>query len=255
MTHYPRGWITSGNHAAFWGRAAATYQHIDAARLPPLSIATGDTTFAWLPALADDDDEPLTYAGHAHTDADDPEHDHDHADDHEHVHRSESLANLARVETEATRLGLQIPDDALRFLRDPQLYARVPTNTACYLDISRGLLTPPGGAPGKIVRFLNDQQVVVLWYLHLHRDGGHSVVAAQPRWRDDAEPDDDDDSDNEANDDDLDALIDLDAPIECSRSFAEFVQRFWIENTIWYALTYRRALSPAQRDYLRHIAG
>lgn len=252
MTHYPRGWITSGNHAAFWGKAAATYQHIDAARLPPVPIAPNAPTFDWLPSLADDDDEPLTYAGHTHDDGDHGDHDHahgdhDHADAHEHAHRTESLANLARAESEAIRLGLQLPDDALRFLRDPQLHTRVPTNTACYLDISRGLLTPPGGAPGKLVRFLNDQQVVVLWYLHLHPDGGHTVVAAQPRWRDDVGDDD--------SDDDLDHLVVLDDPTECSPSFGEFVRRFWLENTIWYALTYRRALSPAQRDYLRHVAG
>lgn len=137
---------------------------------------------------------------------------------------------LADLASQAAARGLVLPNAMVTFLSRPDLHGRVPTCTACYLDLSRRLVD------GRLVRFLNDQQCCLLWYVLLEKGGGHSVVAAYPEWKDeDAEL--------------LDDAIEPRDFVRCAASFEEFVYRFWIENTIWFAENKKRPLGPPEQAY------
>ena len=56
--------------------------------------------------------------------------------------------------------------------------------TACYLDLPTELIELPDGAPGRLLRFMNDQQCCRLWYLHLRLEGEATVVSAWPESHD-----------------------------------------------------------------------
>lgn len=85
---------------------------------------------------------------------------------------------------------------------------------------------------------MNDQQSVLLWYLHLRPDGDHAVVAATPAWDDDAEGES------------VEDLVRLTQVMCCAPTFEEFMLHFWLENSIWFALDRARPLTEAQRAYL-----
>jgi hypothetical protein len=209
------GWYTPGSHPDFWGRGG-TYQLISDSALPLLDERFFVGSFDWLPPLPESDDLPLDF--------DDP--------------REPSLANLEHAKTQAAAEGLTLPPAFLKFMTDTELHRRVPTCTACYLEVSHGLIDSPSGDGTRLLRFLNDQQTVLLWYLQLRPDGGHAVVVAQPDWHEEPEGDT------------LEDLVDLDEVLVCAPSFEAFLYRFWIENTIWYALSKSRELTPDQRGYL-----
>jgi hypothetical protein len=141
---------------------------------------------------------------------------------------SEKLS--ARVR-EATALGLEVPDELLRFLSDEAFYGRVPSCTACYFDIGTVLLPVPGdNGPARLLRFMNDQQTCFLWYVLLEPNAPHRVVVASPNWGDD--DDDGDIGDQEGKS--FDESFAIDEPAICADSFEEFIKRFWIENTLWW---------------------
>lgn len=122
--------------------------------------------------------------------------------------------------------GLTVPSSYATFMTDASLHERVPTCTACYLDIPAKLVAVPGGRPGKLLRFLNDQQGAVVWSLHLTPDGACSVVVAEPVTPRDV--------------------------ATCAPTFEEFVHRFWMENTLWFSLfpKTQAPLTPLQQEYL-----
>jgi hypothetical protein len=142
----------------------------------------------------------------------------------------------------AKREGLTVPPSYATFMNDASLHERVPTCSGCYLDVPTKLVALPGGQPGKLLRFLNDQQCGVLWYLHLTADGGCSVACAEPA------NDDEDEGEGET----LDDFMKLGDVARCAASFEEFVHRFWMENTLWFSLyeKTRAPLTPEQQAYV-----
>lgn len=136
--------------------------------------------------------------------------------------------------------GLTVPAAYVTFMNDTSLQERVPTCTACYLDVPTKLVAPPGGEPGRLLRFLNDQQCCVLWYLHLTTDGGCSVVGAVPAYDDEEET-----SDGET----LDDVIKLGDAAMCAPSFEDFIHRFWMENALWFSLYKKKPITPEQQAY------
>jgi hypothetical protein len=160
----PWGWLTPGSNEQLWGQAG-TYKSVPYEALPPLQrVGTG---LAWLRAAAEVP-APLTVM-----DADD----------------APSLADLGtrldQLTAEARELELVVPPDLRVFMTDPGIHGRVPTVTACYLDLPVRLVPLPDDRPGKLLRFMNDQQCCVLWYLHLIPGGQHRVVCVMPEFDDD----------------------------------------------------------------------
>ncbi len=60
----------------------------------------------------------------------------------------------------------------------PELQDRIPSCTACEFTFPEAVVPCTGSERGFVVRFLNDQQDVLLWYLYLTRDGEHCVLVS-----------------------------------------------------------------------------
>lgn len=199
MKPLPRLWVSAGSSGLWPGGGTYTIVPYDA--LPPLPwVCEGD--FAWLHGAPPPRD-PAVF---------------------EHQPLDGVSATLDALSTEAAALGLTLPAPFARFLLDPSLHARVPTCTACYWDLGARLVpVPDHEGPERLLRFFNDQQTCVLWYLLLEPGERHSVAAAAPDWRDEA---------------DGTSLEDFITPRDvsvCADEFEAFVQRFYVENAVWYA--------------------
>jgi hypothetical protein len=112
----------------------------------------------------------------------------------------------------------------------PDLLGAVPTATGCEWALPGRRVPSPVEPGAELVRFLDDQQDLVQWHLHLRPDGGHSVVCGRPG---------------------ADASGEL---IEVAPGFEPFLYRFWVENTAGFEVAEQRRewaeLSAPVRDYL-----
>jgi hypothetical protein len=210
----PSLWLTAGSNPEVWGRAG-TYKAIPYDLLPPLG-GSRDGSFTWLR------EAPPPQYGMSFEQLEEGE--------------PEKLLR-ARVE-EARRAGFTVPPEFVRFLTSEDLYGRVPSCTACYYDIgSRLVPIPDYDGPERLLRFMNDQQSIYLWYLLLEPRGKHRVVFARPEEEDYPR--------GKALDD---AIVPRDLR-KCAWSFEEFIKRFWIENTLWYAVNKGEKLGRELREY------
>jgi hypothetical protein len=215
----PRAWFTPCGHEDFWA-APSTYGLIPFEGLPALDSSSQNGGFSWLPERPPDDC-PLQF---------------------EQFERNVGKT-LEKLTRDAAAMDVQLPESFLTFMSDPDIHSRVPTNTACYLDLSNRLIEIDGRSDAKLLRFMNDQQCVLLWYLYLQVGSPVSVVFADPQWSD------------EAPGDTLDDVITPTNLTVCAESFEEFIFRFWIENAIWFALYEKRELSEPQEAYRQAAAG
>ena len=213
---FPLGWYTAGSHESFWG-CGNTYTLIPYDQLPELGRSHGDGSFRWLPA-GPEGNTVLEF----------------------HEESNDTRLDLGQLHREAQQAGVRIPDAFAAFLRTPEIHRRVPTCTACYLELSARLLEPPSNRSGRLLRFMNDQQACVLWYLYLAPGEVPAVVAGMPGCLDDTSEDSLDDDDG----------VVFEQFVLCAPDFETFMYRFWIENSIWYALAKRRPLTSGQKAYL-----
>ena len=211
---FPCGWYTCGSHQDFWG-AGSTYTLVPYGDLPSLDRIQQTGTFAWLSELPDGD----------------------FALEYEDKGANPSRA-LNRLSEQAASLQVHLPQTFVRFLSSRELFRRVPTCTACYLDLSTTWIDAPG-VDGKMLRFMNDQQSVLLWYLFLQVGQEPAVVVATPEWLD------------EPSAESLDEVVRPTDVTFCAETFEEFMLRFWLENTIWFSLHEDRPLTDVQSAYVR----
>jgi hypothetical protein len=214
----PRGWYTAGG-GVLWGDVS-TYGLIPFDALPDLPGVL-DGRFAWLRSAEPPPEGAMVFGP-----------DEEHPED-------PPRAALAARGLEAQQAGLALPPEFGAFLGDAALPGRVPSCTACYWELGARLLPVPGQrGPERLLRFMNDQQSCLAWYLLLEPGSRHRVAAATPRFRDDAEGDTFED------------VVDPTEVLVCAPSFEAFVQRFWIENVIWYRTHEGRPLDAALAAYL-----
>lgn len=170
------------------------------------------------------------------------------------VHRdhNEGLGRLkgdvAKIAAQADELGLKLPEAFLRLMSSRELQNNIPSCTACYFSMSDAILPCPGVEDGYIIRFLNDQQDVLLWYLYLTPQGEEGVLVSPILLDEFAGPE------NAANlTDEWRAAI-LKHTRVCGPSFEAFLYRFWLENTLWEAVNESgdNPLTEAQERYLAH---
>lgn len=209
---FPAGWYTGGPDV-LWGRPH-TCAFIPHELLPDLDRTSFDGDFEWLPPIPTKS-SPLQYAKNV---------------------EGWGVSAIPGLVSEARLVGLELPPAFLRFISDADLYGRVPSPTACYLDFSHGLLDDPSCSGGRMLRFMNDSQASVLWYLYLRPQGDHCVVASA-EWFDGLQ--------NQSSSD-----LDPDLYFWCAEHFEQFVYRFWIENQIWHRVHAGLALTPEERRYL-----
>jgi hypothetical protein len=136
-------------------------------------------------------------------------------------------------------MGLRLPEPFLKFMASPELQVQIPSCTACYFDISDTIVQVPIDDGGFLIRFYNDQQDVLLWYLYLTPESDYCIVVSDVMF----------DSVN------LEGVTpeQIKGRLEfCAGSFEEFIYRWWLENDIWMALDEGRPLTEVQTKYLTH---
>lgn len=211
---FPSGWYTAG-HGALWD-CDRTYCFVSYEALPPLDMRLFEGKFQWL----FDSEDTLQKASIT---PDDPD---------------KLLANLNHLTILAGEHGLELPDPFRIFLASPDLQRRVPSCTSCYLDLSDRIMKSPDEDGGFLIRFLNDSQTVLVWYLHLNRRGEHCILVASREFLEEA---------------DGPTLDDIIVPREffyCAPTFEAFMFRFWIENRIWFGLADNHPLTKEQVEYM-----
>jgi hypothetical protein len=159
----------------------------------------------------------------------------------------EERGALRRMREDADRLGLVLPAAFLRLMSSSELQDRIPSCTACYFELGQRIAPCPGSPQGYALRFLNDQQDVLAWYLYLAPDGGSCVLVSPYAL------DGEDDGDEPPNAQAIAAQTRV-----CARSFEEFIYRFWLENTLWFKLSEGSqppTLTPDERRYIAHYEG
>ncbi len=111
----------------------------------------------------------------------------------------------------------------------PKGWAAMSVSVGC--DSTRGRRAARRNAPSRYPCYL--------WYLLLRPDGSHHVVRAWPEWKD-------------VESSDAESLEDVTTPRDleiCAPTFEEFIKRFWIENTIWFAVNKGEVLDGELRAY------
>jgi hypothetical protein len=156
---------------------------------------------------------------------------------------------LGGIVRAADTLGLALPDAFLRLMISTELQDHIPSCTACTFQLGDRILPCPGSPEGYIVRFLRDQQDCVMWYLYLTRAGDHRVLAFPGNLEAFV------DAAAQGHDEDMPAVVR--AIRVCAPSFAAFIYRFWLENTIWFKLSGddTRPLTEVERRYVEHYRG
>jgi hypothetical protein len=227
LAPFKPGWFSFG----LWSfrPCKATYCLYPYESIPPIPETAFTGTLDWLSPLDEDIDQEMQNYRH-------PE---------EEDFWTERLNQLL---ASAQQLGLSLPEPFVRLMASQELQNRVPSCTACYYDLSESIVPCPGSKDGYVIRFLNDQQFVQLWYLYLTSQGDHCVLVTHPRFHDlaespaYAEPFQSEEERQEV----------LRGVYVCAPSFEAFLYRFWLENTIWYNLKMRKPLTQEQQRYLSH---
>ena len=225
---FSRAWFTSGS-SELWN-CKRTYCSIPFENLPKVHRATDD--FAWLDDVSEELREIIATTSTLESDCNE-------------------VANLETVIARIREIGLKFPDPLLLFLTDSSLQRKVPSCTGCYLSLSENAIPIPGADGNFLLRFLNDSQSCVLWYLLMTSKETTGVVASHflyernifdameyRTWNDDAGV--------KYEDSFKEASI-------CADTFTEFLYRFWIENTIWYSAHKHLQLTPLQEEYRSQI--
>lgn len=183
---------------------SGTYQLYPYDSLPPLPEP--DESLSWLAPLSDTIDGQMA------------------------IHRNpaEARGALDVITAEARGLGLTLPAAFIHLMASPALQDRIPSCTACFFSLDDHLIRCPGSDGAYIAAFLRDQQDCVLWYLYLTPDGAHRVLAFPGDIAIDLD---------EVGAGQQVTVADIASAIRvCAPSFASFIYRFWLENTIWFKL-------------------
>ncbi|MBL9131089.1 MAG: hypothetical protein JNG86_07820, partial [Verrucomicrobiaceae bacterium] len=213
-----RAWITAGS-SRLWD-TQGTYSSVSYDRLPKLPAT--EMSFSWLVSLPDRD-----YGSTLDSD-------------------SNQLESLPSIQRELSQLGFALPDEFVTFVTTSDLYSRIPTCTDCYLELSDTVTNLPGFPGSHVVRFMNDSQSCVLWYLLFQPTAPVRVLASGYFIERDIF-------------DAMEYLTDEEAPLAyedvlsdaciCAESFGEFICRFGLENMIWFATHEGYALSALEEAY------
>lgn len=135
-----------------------------------------------------------------------------------------------------------LPQEFVAFMADPVLRDSVPTCTSCYWAADLPVAPSPVHDGALLVRFLNDQQGCLYWYLQLLPDGSHEVLCGGEAYDLQQVP-------REV------AVEDL---VRVADGFDRFIARFWIENLAWYEVAGQKRsdaeLSAPVWDYVRQYA-
>ena len=163
------------------------------------------------------------------------------------IHRNppEARGEVAKIAESAARLGLTLPESFIRLMSAPELQDQIPSCTACYFKLSEDIMPCPGSDGGYIVRFYNDQQDVLLWYLYLTPHGAQYVLVTPIELEEMAA---------KSLSDEERLSIQQNTWV-CAPSFVAFIYRWWLENSLWFKVSESNdedKLTADERAYLAH---
>jgi hypothetical protein len=128
---------------------------------------------------------------------------------------------------------LQLPDSFIEFVTRRELRDAIRSGTGCWWTLGPDSLATLPADPTPTIRFLNDQQDVLFWYLLLDGSPDPPVVVSYQDFGDPTvEPGPPDDV------------------WKCASTFHEFMYRFWIENEVSFRSEAGERLTPEQAVYL-----
>ena len=217
-----RGWITSCGD--LWN-CKATYCLVPYSWLPKFDHI--DDKFSWMGDVSDEFCEATQFNRLQFEDDED--------------------TGFDRVLEQVEAIGLQLPQPFIDYMQNTILPDYTGTNTLCYLEFSDELVPVPGAEGEFLLRFLNDSQGCVAWYLWLQPGDDCKVIGTYTYLERDLF--DALNSDQELQDYEQafrDSWI-------CADSFLEFIHRFWIENAIWFYQDGDLPLFPRLSDYLSKV--
>lgn len=214
---FPLGWM--GTDLPGYRTCDGTYCFFNYDSLPPLDESQLRGQFQWLPPL-----EPRLQTI---------------VEIHRQTPPDKLKLQLDKLITHATHIGLTLPAPFLAFMADAQRRDQIPSCTACYFDLPEVIVKNPLG-DGYLIRFLNDQQDVLFWYLYLTPNGEEAVLVSNLPY--DTEDVSRFPSESVRN-----------ATAFCAPSFEAFLYRYWLENTLWFALE-GGILTEEQKRYAAHYA-
>ncbi len=218
QTPFPTAWLSTELEGYRDHSEPTTYSQFSYENLPPLPTELFRGDFEWLkesqPQEADDETVDLH-------------------------------SQLERLLTTASQIKLTLPEEFVRFMKSPDLPKHIRSCTDCFFDLSDEIVETPASEGGYLIHFLSDSQGCLFWYLYLTKTGEHCVVVSDKLFGIEGEFLRDGE---EIEDSDEESYI-----FFCARSFEEFIYRFWIENEIWFALSYDdEPLKEDQQNYVEH---
>jgi hypothetical protein len=217
QTPFPTGWMSVDLPG--YRDCEGTYCFFSYEDLPPIDESLFRGEFQWLPDLS----SRLRSI----------------VDIHKQVPDDALATGMSSLLSSAEQMGLQLPASFVKFMSSPELRDQIPSCTACYFDLPEKIVESPVGDGGYIIRFLNDQQDILVWSLYLQPSGEHCVLVSNFV---------------------LDQTDLVDVPQEsilkrvafCAESFESFLYRYWLENTLWNVLVDGQPLTDEQKRYVRH---
>lgn len=163
---------------------------------------------------------------------------------------SEKLWNnsMKQLEIEANKLKIDLPEAFVSFLKNGKFRQCVEdiSVTACYFEITNGIIKIPNAEDEYLIHFLSDQQYCLLWYLFIKNNKVIGVVTSDYLYEKDGSC--------EAYDEDGEAetkIFEYADLVLQSDSFERFMYRFWFENMLWLDFKdHPTVLNEEQRRYL-----
>lgn len=155
---------------------------------------------------------------------------------------------MQKLSAQAQQLGLVLPEAFLRLMGSPEIQEHIPSCTACEFQPVDTILPHPSIEHGYIIRFLNDQQDVLLWYLYLNTAGEHCVLVSYVLLEELNNPE------YVENPAIWDSAAIARSTYVCALSFEEFIYRFWLENVLWFKLHSSEGSTSLTADEQRYLS-
>ncbi|MBL8166836.1 MAG: hypothetical protein JNJ50_01695 [Acidobacteria bacterium] len=164
-----------------------------------------------------------------------------------------SKPDLGKLSKIAAQVGFQLPISFEQFISTPAWHQKIRSCTDCYLDLADRAIKVIDADDGYLIHFLSDSQWCCHWYILVKASGDHDIYTSFDAYGFNVEEASDDDDDEYATCR-KDAIKLMDEPLWfCAATFTEFIYRFWLENEIWFALSFdEQPLTAEQKTYLAH---
>lgn len=225
LTPFQYGWYATD--LGLYRPCDSTYCLYPYDSLPPLPALHMQETLHWLEPLDEDIKNQM----------------------HKYSSPLEIRTRLTSIITEAEQLKLSLPASFLQLMASPDLQDRIPSCTDCYFTLPKQIVTCPGSEDSYIIRFLDDSQAVLMWYLYVTPGGEHCILVSHYGFYELAE-----EPEHIANVSDEERLVALKGTFVCAPSFETFLYRFWLENSIWYKHVWYKGRKPLTEEEQRYLS-